>query len=155
MPRYLLIYYEIYFIIITLLFVKGWALTRLISWTQSAFKTSLHKQFRPRFLLKYKIYFVYQNSLIRTINTTFFLNNLWEFTTKEQKFKRWFCTQKPIFNVCFKDFWYTKKNWIRFDLMGNSINNHLRLKIFSTQHEFSNLNNVWLYSPNQLWVKNI
>ena len=26
------------------------------------------------------------------------------------KFKRWFCTQKPVSNVRFKDFWYTKIN---------------------------------------------
>ena len=30
--------------------------------------------------------------------------------TLEHKFKQWFCTPKPVLNVCFKDFWYTKIN---------------------------------------------
>ena len=38
---------------------------------------------------------------------TYVLNNLCEFTTQEYKFKRWFCTIKPILNVRFKDFLYT------------------------------------------------
>ena len=25
-------------------------------------------------------------------------------------FKRWFCNQKPVLNVCYKDLWYTKIN---------------------------------------------
>ena len=35
-------------------------------------------------------------------------NNFCEFSALEHKFKRWFCTQKPISNVHVKDLWYTK-----------------------------------------------
>ena len=28
------------------------------------------------------------------------------------KFKRWFCTQKPVLNVRFKDFWNTKNKFV-------------------------------------------
>jgi hypothetical protein len=31
-------------------------------------------------------------------------------TALEHKFKRWFFSQKPVLNVRFKDFWYTKIN---------------------------------------------
>ena len=37
-------------------------------------------------------------------------NNHCEFTAIEHKFKSWFCTQKQVLNVRFKDFWYTKIN---------------------------------------------
>jgi hypothetical protein len=37
-------------------------------------------------------------------------NNLCEFTAIEHRFKRWFCTQKPVLNFRRKDFWYTKIN---------------------------------------------
>ena len=47
-------------------------------------------------------------------------NNLCELTPLEHKFKRWFCTQKPVLNVRLKDFWYTKINGLRFG-MTNSI----------------------------------
>ena len=32
------------------------------------------------------------------------------FTAQEHIFKRWFCSQLPVWNVCFKDFWYAKKS---------------------------------------------
>ena len=36
----------------------------------------------------------------------------------EKKFKRWFCTQKPVWNSRFKDIWYTKnKNKSDSDLV--------------------------------------
>ena len=48
--------------------------------------------------------------------------NLCESTALENKLKRWFFTQKPVLNVSFNDFWYTKR-------MTNSINKHYKLKI--------------------------
>ena len=49
--------------------------------------------------------------MIEKFHTSFRIqNNLCEFTALEHKFKRWFCTQKP---VCFKDFWYTKYQFTR------------------------------------------
>ena len=44
------------------------------------------------------------------------LNNLCEFTALEHKFKRWFCTQKSVLKVRFKDFWY-KRNKSNSDLV--------------------------------------
>ena len=46
-------------------------------------------------------------------------NYLCEFTALEQKFKRSYYTHKPILNVRFKDFWYTKLIRLRF---GNKFN---------------------------------
>ena len=40
-------------------------------------------------------------------------NNLCESTA--HKFKRWFCTQKLVLNIC-KDFWYTKINQIWYEI---------------------------------------
>ena len=37
-------------------------------------------------------------------------NNICESTALEHKFKWWFCAQKAVLNVRFKDFWYTKIN---------------------------------------------
>jgi hypothetical protein len=55
--------------------------------------------------------FVYQKALIRTFKPAFLLqSNVCEFTAREHKVKRLFCTQNPVLNVCFKDFWYTKIN---------------------------------------------
>ena len=34
--------------------------------------------------------------------------NLCEIKTREHKFKRRFCSQKTVLNVCFRDFWYTE-----------------------------------------------
>ena len=55
------------------------------------------------------IYIVYQKALIRTFLTRLH-NNLCEFTALEFKFNILFCTQKPVLNIRFKDFWYTKIN---------------------------------------------
>ena len=53
-------------------------------------------------------------------------NNFGEFTTQEHKFKRWFCTQELVLNVCFNAFWYTKNLthiWFdKFNGLTNSIN---------------------------------
>ena len=56
--------------------------------------------------------FVYQKALMQIHFTQAFClqNNLCEFSAQEHKSKRWFCTQKPDWNIRFKDFWYTKKN---------------------------------------------
>ena len=57
------------------------------------------------------IVFVYQKALIRTYHTNFLTTQfLCEFTALEHKLRRWFCTLKPILNVRFKEFWYTKIN---------------------------------------------
>ena len=50
--------------------------------------------------------FVYQKALILAFHTPFWLHNkpLWIRT----QLQRWFCTQKPVLNVWFKYFWYTK-----------------------------------------------
>ena len=75
-------------------------------------------------------------------------NNLCEFTTLEHKFKRWLCTQKPVWNVRFKEFWYTKINLTQtrsISMKGK--------KSLHTQHEFFTFNNYHLHSPNQIWVK--
>ena len=48
------------------------------------------------------LFFLYQKTLIRTFHTSFRLqNNLCEFTTREHKFKRWFCNKKSVWNVRF------------------------------------------------------
>ena len=48
-------------------------------------------------------HFVYQQALIRTLHTIFLLqNSLWEFTTQENTFKMWFCTQKQGLNAVLK-----------------------------------------------------
>ena len=57
-------------------------------------------------------------------------NNFCEFTTLEHKFKRWFCTQKPVLIFRFEDFWY--KKWIRL---------RFGITIPYTQHKFLTLNN--------------
>ena len=45
-----------------------------------------------------------KKALIRTFHISFWLqNNLCEF-----KFTKWFCTEKLVLNVGFKDYWYTK-----------------------------------------------
>jgi hypothetical protein len=62
------------------------------------------------YLLTKKIptYFVYQNYFIRTFHTIFFHYKITFLIHKmEHKFKRLFCTQKPVWNV---HFWYTKKS---------------------------------------------
>ena len=74
--------------------------------------TSSNKNNRIK-IYRETILFVYQKALIRTFNfsflTTLVRNNFCEFTTHEHKLKRWFCTKKSVWNVRFKDFWYTKK----------------------------------------------
>ena len=40
--------------------------------------------------------FVYNKALTQTIETNFS-----EFTALEHKFKKWFCTQNPVLNICF------------------------------------------------------
>ena len=53
--------------------------------------------------------FVYQKAWIQYFTPVFLLqNNLCEFTAWEHKFKRWLCTQKPILNICDKEFWKPK-----------------------------------------------
>ena len=60
--------------------------------------------------------FVYQKAFIRTIHTSFMSPNiLSEFTALEQKFKGWFCTQKPVLHVRLKDFWYIKVKYDEFN----------------------------------------
>ena len=55
--------------------------------------------------------FVYQKTIIQTFHSSFLTTNcLCEFTTREYKFNRWFCTQKLVLYVQFKDFSYTKTN---------------------------------------------
>ena len=63
----------------------------------------------PTFVIK----FVYQKALIQIFHSSILLQKyLCEFTTWEHKLNKWFCTQKPVLNVCFKNFWYTKiKIW--------------------------------------------
>ena len=51
--------------------------------------------------------FGYQKAFIRTFHTSSL--TLIIHSTKTQ-FKRGFCTQKPVLNVRFKYFWYTKIN---------------------------------------------
>ena len=76
-------------------------------------------------------YFVYQKSLIQTLHTSFLTRKyFFEFTARDHKFKRLFCTQQSVLNKCFKDFWYTKK----ISGMTNSINNYLRIQINSTHN---------------------
>ena len=41
-------------------------------------------------------------------------NDLCEFTTREHRFLRRLCAQKPGLNVRFKDFWYLYRN--KFEL---------------------------------------
>ena len=54
------------------------------------------------------ICFEYQKALIRTIHTSFWLQNyLWEFTSWDHKFKRWYCSNSK---VRFKVFCYAKIN---------------------------------------------
>ena len=55
--------------------------------------------------------------------TESFNTNSCESTALEHKFKRWFSTKKPVLNVSFKDFWYTKKIQHRFG-MANTVNKH-------------------------------
>ena len=56
---------------------------------------------------KSTIKFVYQKALIQTFYSSFWLqNNHCEFTTREYKFKRWFCNKKPVWNVNFKNIFY-------------------------------------------------
>ena len=55
--------------------------------------------------------FCLNKALIQTFPYNFItLYNLCDFTIREHKFCRKFCAQRPILNVCFKDFWYTKIN---------------------------------------------
>ena len=62
-------------------------------------------------IFQFLYYFVYQKALIRTFHTIFWLqNNLFEFTAREHKFKGWFCSQKPVWNIHLKDIWYTEIN---------------------------------------------
>ena len=95
------------------------------------------------------ISFVYQKALIRTFHTSFWLqNNLCvEFLTQEHKIRWRFCTKKQVSKVCLKDFRYTNINLIKT----NSINTHST----NAQNYFLTLNNYWIHSPNQIWVKNI
>jgi hypothetical protein len=62
---------------------------------------------------------------------------IYEFTTREHKFKRWFCTQNPVLNVRFKDFWYTKINLIQKYILISII--YSILSIINT-----NINIVWI-----------
>ena len=49
-------------------------------------------------------------------------------------FKRLFCTHNPVWNICFKDFWYIKIN-LNLDLVWRiSINTYLRLAIPPTNN---------------------
>ena len=52
--------------------------------------------------------FVYQKALIRTFHIS--VLTICTITAIENEFRKGFCTQKPVLNVCFKDFWYTKIN---------------------------------------------
>ena len=68
-------------------------------------------------------------------------NNLFEFTNREHKFKRWFYTQKSVWNVRFKDFLNTKINlsqiWYdEFNQKAFKVKNSLH-----TQNAFLTLNN--------------
>ena len=66
-----------------------------------------------------------------------------ESTALEHKFKRWFCTQKPVLNVRFKDFLYARINptQIWYDKKKKSLH---------TQHEFLTFNNQLLHLPHQI-----
>ena len=48
--------------------------------------------------------------ILKHIQKFFDYTIIYEFTALEHKFKRWFCTQKPVLNVRFKDLWNTKIN---------------------------------------------
>ena len=63
-------------------------------------------------ILIHKIFFnLILNFVYKHFTSAFWLqNNLWEYPALDHKFKIWFCTQKLVLNVHFKDFWYTKIN---------------------------------------------
>ena len=51
---------------------------------------------------------------------------LCELIALEHKFKRWFCTQKPVLKVSYKDLWYTKINLSqKYIFMPNKILLHI------------------------------
>ena len=83
-------------------------------------------------------------------------NNLYYLKSHNTRTQRWFSTQLPVLNIRFKDFLYTKINWLRFGKM-YSINTHLKLKIPSI-HKANVLPEIsinCLNSPNQIWLKTL
>ena len=77
----------------------------------TAFSAFLHLGFRPKKLFKIMILYTRNLALLRTFHTSFLTtNSLFEFTTPEHKFIRRICTYKPVLNIRFKDFYYTKIN---------------------------------------------
>ena len=78
-------------------------------------------------------------------------NNLCEFPALiEHKFKRWFCTPKPFLRFL------VYKNKSDSDLVWQTQIKKIKVEnSLHTQHEFLILNNHFLHSPNQIWVKYI
>ena len=72
----------------------------------SSFKCVFIVFFETKQMLKYKLH-TRKLCILQTFHASFLTTQHFfcEFTTQKHKFKRWFCTQKPVLIVRFKDFW--------------------------------------------------